>query len=250
MNDAEFEAHARVEGGHWWFTARRHILLAMVDAVADGKGAAIADIGCGTGGNASALASAGYSVLGLDPSPHAIALATRHAPGVRFLQAEGFDAAREHLAGGGIALLTDVLEHVDDDRALLADAISAVPSGGHLVLTVPADPALWSSHDVAFGHRRRYAAPEFAALWSDSPVDVRLLSHFNARLRPVIAAARHFERSSPKRAGGDLRFPAGPLNRLLHRTFAGESVRLVAALDSGAPAYSNGVSMIAVLRHR
>lgn len=246
MQPEQFAAHARVEERHWWFTGRRVILTRLVEAVAD-PGAAIADIGCGTGGNAAALAAAGHRVLGIDPASEAIALARARFAGVDFMPGDDPRLATGHLAGGGVLLMTDVLEHVADDRALLDRAIEAVPVGGHLLLTVPADPSLWSAHDVAFGHFRRYRPDDFAALWGDRPVTVRLLSPFNARLRPLIALHRRlFGRRT--RAGGDLDVPIGPLNQVCHRVFAGEADRLVAALDRGRAPWSRGVSLVAVLR--
>ena len=153
---------------------------------------------------------------------------------------------RDHLAAGGVLLMTDVLEHVADDHALLARAIEAVPVGGHLVLTVPAEPALWSRHDVEFGHHRRYLPDTFRALWRGAPVDERLLTPFNARLYPLVAAAR---RLAP-RLGNNLRIPSGPANRLFARIFSGEAESLVGAIDRVTPPYRRGVSLIAVLRKR
>ncbi len=250
MNAEEFEAHARVEDHHWWFVGRRRIIATLVRAVGDGMRVSVADIGCGTGGNAAALHDSGHDVIGLDPSPVAIDLARRRYPSLEFIHTDEPSRARAHLARGGIALLADVLEHVEDDRRLLGRVIDALPPGGHVLITVPADPALWSGHDVAFGHHRRYDVAMLSALWSGLPVDVRLVSHFNARLHPVIAAFRRLRRRSAPGPGGDLRAPALGINALLTRVFAGESRRLALALDTGIPPHHRGVSLITVLRRR
>jgi SAM-dependent methyltransferase len=242
----QFVAHAELEERHWWFTGRRAILHELIHAIAPPRpGVAIMDFGCGTGGNATSLAGE-YPVLGVDPAADAIELAQSRFPAVQFIQGDDPELGRAHLAGGGVLLMTDVLEHVADDRALLARAIDVVPSGGHLVLTVPGDPSLWSRHDVQFGHYRRYRGDELQALWSDAAVDERLLSPFNARLRPVIAMIRRFTSDD----GNDLRLAAGPLNGALRRILAGEAAALVRAIDRGTPAYSRGVSLAAVLRKR
>ncbi|MGH7592600.1 MAG: class I SAM-dependent methyltransferase [Gemmatimonadales bacterium] len=246
MQHEQYAAHALFEDRHWWFTARRAILRALIGAgAAPGSGAALVDIGCGTGGNVAALAGE-YAVLGLDPSADAIGFARTRFPAVHFIQTDDPESGRAHLAGGGVVLMTDVLEHVADDRTLLARAISIVPAGGHLVLTVPADPTLWSRHDTQYGHYRRYSSEEFRALWRDAPVEERLLSPFNSRLRPVIATIRRFTRDN----GSDFQIPAGPLNAMLRRIFAGEAAALVQAIDSGRPAFTRGVSLAAVLRRR
>jgi SAM-dependent methyltransferase len=245
-----FLAHGRVEDRHWWFTGRRTILRALLHAVLPaGEGSALVDVGCGTGGNIGAFAS-DYSALALDPSADAVALARERFPRVRFIQTENPEMARDHLARGGALMMTDVLEHVQDDHDLFRRALAVLPSGSHLMLTVPAGPELWSSHDDEFGHVRRYRLEEFRALWSGAPVDVRLSSPFNARLYPIIRLVRRLGRGRPARPGGDLSAPAGPFNGLLRRTFAGEARALVQALDRGTAPFGRGVSLVAVLRRR
>ena len=54
-----------------------------------------------------------------------------------------------------IALL-DVLEHVPDDLASLRAIHRRLKPGGALLLTVPANPWMWSAHDAAHHHFRRY----------------------------------------------------------------------------------------------
>ncbi|HKJ02948.1 MAG TPA: methyltransferase domain-containing protein [Longimicrobiales bacterium] len=245
MQLEQFEAHARLEERHWWFTARRAILLRILQAIAR-PGSPVADVGCGTGGNAAALARAGYEVLGLDPSPEAIALAVERFPKVGFRCTDRPADARAHLARQGTLLMTDVLEHVEGDRELLHDAVEATPRGGHLLLTVPADPSLWSGHDVAFGHKRRYVAASFRALWAEEPVAERLCSHYNARLWPLIAAVRRV--GTRGGGGGDLDVPVGPLNAVFRAVFQSEAGALVSALDRGAAPFARGVSLVALLR--
>ena len=94
------------------------------------------------------------------------------------------DALAETLAGSGIAIhhgsleqwldaaepasrdsivMVNVLEHVADDRKALADLRRALRPGGHLLLFVPALPALFSPMDEALGHHRRYTLGELRA---------------------------------------------------------------------------------------
>jgi SAM-dependent methyltransferase len=242
----QFAAHAELEDHHWWFTGRREILKALLHAVVPpARGDAVLDIGCGTGGNAAAF-SHDYNVMGTDPSADGIEFARKRFPAVQFVETDDPAEGRAHLAGGGAVLMTDVLEHVADDRTLLEQAIAVVPTGGHLILTVPADQALWSRHDTDFGHFRRYDTQSFSALWRNAPVEQRLLSPFNARLRPVIAAIRKVAPNT----GNNLRIPSGPMNRLLHHVFAGEAAALVHGIDRGVAPFRRGVSLAAVLRKR
>lgn len=55
-----------------------------------------------------------------------------------------------------LAFLMDVLEHAQDDRGVLEEALRKLKPGGRLVITVPAYQFLFSAHDVMLGHCRRY----------------------------------------------------------------------------------------------
>lgn len=51
----------------------------------------------------------------------------------------------------------DVLEHIEDDRAELAEAALRLRPGGHLIVLSPAYQFLFSPFDAAIGHYRRYS---------------------------------------------------------------------------------------------
>jgi SAM-dependent methyltransferase len=57
-------------------------------------------------------------------------------------------------------LYVNVLEHVEDDRAELANAWQALRPGGHLLVFVPALQWLYSDFDKQVGHFRRYGRAE------------------------------------------------------------------------------------------
>ncbi len=246
-----FRLHAELEERHWWFCGRRRILRALVTGVAPpAADRLVVDVGCGTGANIAAFAP-DYECLGVDPAPEAIAFARARFAGVRFVRGVAPDDVAGELGRATVLLLTDVLEHVRDDFALLSGILAALPPGAHVLLTVPALPALWSAHDVAFGHFRRYDAARLAALWEGLPVQARLLSFCNARLYPAVRGVRVLSRlrgEASGRAGTDLSLPPAPLNRWLTGVFAGEATRLLAAVDGGGRPYRSGVSLLALLR--
>jgi SAM-dependent methyltransferase len=53
-------------------------------------------------------------------------------------------------------LLSNVLEHIADDREAVLNFRSVLKPGGRLVILVPAIPALFGTMDEAVGHYRRY----------------------------------------------------------------------------------------------
>jgi hypothetical protein len=151
-----------------------------------------------------------------------------------------------------LLLLTDVLEHVPDDFLLLSRLLAVVRPGAHMLLTVPADAALWSLHDESHGHYRRYDVERFARLWQGLPVTPLLVSHFNSRLYPGVRAVRSMTRLWGTAYGDactDLRTPCRFVNCLLTQVLAGERNRLVAVLrGERQTGYRRGVSLMAVLR--
>ena len=250
MTPEQFELFARIEQEHWWFVARRRIMRELVArATPGGTGRRAVDIGCGTGGNIAALTDR-FRCVGIDESAQAIDYARTRFPDVEFVQSVDPAVMARYLADATLVTCMDVIEHVEQDADFLAGIVEATTPGTTLLLTVPAGMELWSAHDVTNGHHRRYTVDGFAALWATLPVRVRLLSAFNARLYPLVRAARvmaNVRGRAHGEAGTDFAVPAAPLNRLFERIFAGERSALLDALDTSRRPYRRGVSVIALL---
>ena len=249
MDPALFDLNAEFEQSHWWFSARRQITGALLERVMPTSGVVI-DIGCGTGANIASLVDR-YQCAGIDPSEVAIDHARRRFPQVTFLHGVALEGLGDLAGDADAFLLMDVLEHVEDDRGLLAEVVGSLRPGGHILITVPADMRLWTEHDVSHGHHRRYDPEMLRAVWEDLPVTELLVSHFNSRLYPIVRMLRVLSKRrghAGGEEGSDLSMPLRPANAVLRRLFRGESRRLVRALDRGTPGYRRGVSLIAVLR--
>ncbi|GAB6187051.1 class I SAM-dependent methyltransferase [Thermopirellula anaerolimosa] len=257
VQDAQFDVHAQLEERHWWFTARRRIVQRLLSLLIP-PGALVIDIGCGTGANIASLVPP-YRGVGIDPAAAALVPARRRFPSVEFIQGEAPAALGTRFAEGDAFLMLDVLEHVADDQRLFDEVTAAARSGAVFLITVPADPELWSPHDEAFGHYRRYTLGSLRALWRGRPLIPWLCSYYCARLYPIIRTVRRwtaFRCRSAGREGTDFRLPPRPLNRFLERLFAGEGAKLEAALRrhlargslEEPPPFRRGSSLIAVLR--
>jgi SAM-dependent methyltransferase len=72
----------------------------------------------------------------------------------------------DHDLGGPVdaIVLVNVLEHIEDDAALVHTAWEHLKPGGALLLFVPAGPSLFGSLDRAFDHFRRYEREQLRAL--------------------------------------------------------------------------------------
>jgi SAM-dependent methyltransferase len=252
LKSEQFRLHAAIETDHWWFAARRELVSRVIQQlVPPSKNVTIADVGCGTGGNISELATM-YSCVGIDTSEEAIELARTRFPQINFicgmapkcLEADGLVA--------DVFLLLDVLEHVEFDRDFFLELFEALKTGGHMLLTVPANMSLWSPQDVNYGHYRRYEPAQLEALWYGLPVTVKLFSFFNTYLYPVVKAVRVFNKFRGREwgeAGTDLSVPPKPLNRLLRAIYSWEAKPLTNMLASGRKSrFPFGVSLMACLR--
>ncbi len=252
MQSKQFRLNFEVELAHWWFTARRRILRDLVaEILAPSKQATIVDVGCGAGGNIASLAG-DYTCVGIDPSAEAIGLARQRFPHVRFICGRAPDDLGQLAGQTRLFMLNDVLEHVADDFALLSRLLAAAGPGTHFLVTVPADPSLWSPHDESHGHYRRYDLMRLQRLWQGLPVTVRLSTYFNSRLFPVIKRIRALNRWRGEACGEaetDVKMPSRPVNRVLELVFQGES-RMLKDLLHGRrrSGFSSGVSLVAVLR--
>lgn len=83
------------------------------------------------------------------------------------------------------AICLNVIEHVKDDAAAVANIFSALRPGGRACLLVPQMPALFGTLDEVLDHQRRYRPPEFAALLRTAGFEIESQFSFN---RPAVPA--------------------------------------------------------------
>src|SRR5207245_7859412 len=84
----------------------------------------------------------------------------------------------------------DVLEHIDDDGAVLAQMFQAARRGGGILLTVPQHPWLWSSVDAHARHKRRYTRRQLVDKVPRAGFTVARATSFVSLLLPVMLASR------------------------------------------------------------
>lgn len=242
-----------LEDDHWWFRARRAAIRAHVDrGLAGGGRRALLDVGSGTGANLAWLCArlppedAGRC-LGLEADPLALELAAGRELGARFVRA---DVARLPLAAASadFALCCDVLEHVEDDGQACAELARVLAPGGVLVVTVPAGPGLWSVHDEALGHRRRYRPGELEARLDAAGFSVESSHGFNLAPWPLVWAVRRWRRAlaqgRPRPPTTDFHRLPRPVNALLAGALGSEAT-LLRALG-----LRRGVSLVVRARRR
>lgn len=66
-------------------------------------------------------------------------------------------------AAFGLVAALDIVEHVGDDEAALAEIARVAAPGGTVLLSAPLHPSRWTSFDALVGHGRRYEPAEIAS---------------------------------------------------------------------------------------
>lgn len=205
-----------VENEHWWFAARKEILLRYIESrLPLPREARLLDVGCGTGAILESF-SRRYQAFGTDMAPQAIEFCRER--GLTRLHLGTLETYPPSPPFDLITML-DMVEHVEDDAALLEAARRLLGEGGHVLIAVPAFPSLWSRHDEILHHRRRYTLRGLRALVEGAGFTVEHLSFFNTFLFPVAWVKRIAARLTRSEEANDLDIPPPLLNAALRGVF-------------------------------
>jgi SAM-dependent methyltransferase len=184
MEGTEVRKLAELEDDHWWYRERRHLLAKAISGLTPGRAL---DIGAAGGGNTRVLREHGWDAVALEYGADGAEVA--HGRGLPTLRG---DATRLPFADSSLDLVMafDLLEHLHDDDSAVAEVRRVLKPTGTYLVAVPADPKLWSSHDEAVDHVRRYTREGLLALLDRGGFDVTDVRSWNVLLRPVVAMRR------------------------------------------------------------
>jgi len=246
VRPTELDKMFQLEDTYWWFVARRGLVLALLrrclPALA-GSERIILDVGCGTGATLPGLSQYGR-VIGLDSSHYALQCCRKR--GHRDLMQARGEALPIADESADVITALDLLEHIPDDAAAVREFARVLRPGGLLIVIVPACPMLWSEHDEALDHLRRYRAARLRRIVADSGLVTERLSPLITALLLPIAVLRVLQRLRPKKTGPQtaLIVPPRSVNALLTALLLLENRWL---LRFNLPV---GVSLMAVARKR
>ncbi|GBC92204.1 putative S-adenosylmethionine-dependent methyltransferase [bacterium HR15] len=239
MQAEEYARMFQFETDYWWFVGRRRLVMRLLQPYLSGCEGWILDAGCGTGAMLCELQGFGQ-VVGLDLEPLALRYARQRGE-FALVQArlESLPFRAETFCA--ITAL-DVLEHLPDDRPAFQELWRVLQPRGVLVVTVPAYRFLWSKHDIALRHYRRYTARELGQRLCEAGFEVQKLSYAVSVLFVPIMLFRWWDRWRRTPPAATL-VPVNPaINRWLIRLQEWEA-RLIQRVN-----LPFGVSLVAVAR--
>lgn len=240
MDSLVYNEHIENEETHWWFVARRAITRHILDRLNLHKNSKILELGCGSGGNLPMLAQYG-----------------------EVFACEMNDMVREHSAKRNIATVAygklpdeipftgqkfdliamfDVLEHIEDDRAVLDAVNGRLSQDGVLLITVPAFQFLFSKHDRLHHHFRRYSKNELKEKVTAAGFKIERVNYWNFFLFPAVFIRMLGLFNYNKNLPLGSKIPSPAINRFLGKLVSAERF-LIPAMP-----LPFGVSLIMVAR--
>jgi len=203
------------DASHFWMQWRLAVALRLADTagVLRDEPLAALDIGGGAGRFRQQLeASTRWRVDLTDLNAEALKRAPEGRGRILY-----YDVTRPEPALVGrydACFLFDVIEHVEEPRALVAAGLEHVRSGGHLLVNVPALPSLRSAYDDAAGHHRRYTRASLSAELSGLPATTVDIRYWGLSLVPLLALRKLVAGSKPD--ADTIRTGFEPPNALVH----------------------------------
>ncbi len=189
MNKDFYKTYFEAEKKHWWFRARRNIILSLINKYKIPKTSKIFDLGCGSGYTVGCLQKLGYDASGADVSAEAIEFG--RSKGIRNLWVAHGSEIRPPEGEFDLILALDVIEHIQDDSGAIGAVEKALRSEGMAIITVPAYQWLWGVQDEVTHHFRRYTASSFVKiLKQNSKFKIIRKTYFNTFLFPPVAVVR------------------------------------------------------------
>ena len=245
FDPALFGELARLEARNFWFQSRNR-LIAWALRRYFARAQSLLEIGCGTGFVMAGIAGAlpGIKIAASEAHVSGLRFAAQRVPGAHLMQMDA--RAVPFAAEFDVVAAFDVIEHIEDDRAVLREMHRAARPGGGILLTVPQHPWLWSEFDARARHVRRYTARDLREKVLSAGFEIVRMTAFVSLPLPLMMLSRLRPRApgSDYDALAELRL-AGWLNATLGAVLACERGLIRAGL--GLPA---GGSLLVVARRQ
>lgn len=219
MGPNEYRYMYEMEQTHWWFVCHRELAVRLIESLGLTQ-PFILDVGSGAGANLLAFSQLGEA-SGVDIADEAIEFSRKR--GIKNIS----KGSGEHLnfpdKTFDVIACLDVLEHTTNPVAVLTELKRVLKDEGRIILQVPAFPILWSQHDEALGHYRRYEAKTLISDLQEAGLTCEKMSHFYFLsffvVAPIRLARRFLVPKKFRKKSDTTTLPPAFLNELLKRWF-------------------------------
>jgi SAM-dependent methyltransferase len=200
----------RIEECDFWSKAKTNLILRLVE------GKKILDVGCGACILSKMLLDKGYDVMVIDNDAKAVEIARKK--GIVGFEADISNWKTDKKFDS--IIVSDVLEHVENDRFVISRIYAMLKPGGCFILNVPSYKFLFGKHDIYLGHKRRYSDIELKTKLEESGFNIEYQRHWNLLALPMtVLITKILRMDYPHEKVSKL----GPLSRTLENLLMLES---------------------------
>ncbi len=159
---------------HWWWQARVEFVTQWIDQLNLPANGDVLDVGCGGGWGFDRWKQYGQ-VFGVEPNEVLVKLAGADSS---HIYCGPFDRDYQPATRFKLILMLDVLEHLADPQSAIEHALDLLVPQGKLLITVPAMPCLWTTHDDLNHHYVRYTKASLAAVSTQAGLKIERSKYF------------------------------------------------------------------------
>jgi len=177
---------SNIDSDDFWSNAKSQLFINQIGI----KDAKILDVGCGAGLLSFKLALNGHFIDAIDISKNSVdktnikmqgTTVFDNNPNVWVSTIELLDCTEKY----DYIILADILEHIEDDKAILNKAYELLKKDGQLIISIPVLKTLYGKHDIYCEHVRRYSKTEICSKLSNSNFSIVRIRYWNLLLIPV-----------------------------------------------------------------
>ena len=179
-----------LEKDNFWFNSRNRVIKNIVGNSMSNTNTSFLEIGCGTGYVLNNLFNnfPNMTFCGSEIYLEGIRFAKKRVPTSEIIQLDATKITFEDKYNGIGAF--DVLEHIEDDIAVMKGVYKALKKDGRFFISVPQHQFMWSINDDIAFHKRRYSRKEIIEKLSHSGFEIEYITSFVCTLFPFMMASR------------------------------------------------------------
>ncbi len=222
-----FSDLARLEDANFWFQSRNKLLLWALGNYCPNF-QSLLEIGCGTGYVLSGISKAfpRAELHGSEIFTAGLGFAATRLPSAKLMQMDARNIPFENEFD--VIGAFDVLEHIQEDKEVLAQLYATLKPEGFMILTVPQHAWLWSAIDEYACHERRYAAAELHKKIELAGFRLIRSTSFITTLLPAMMISRLLQKQVPgKQFDATAELKISPLLNSLFSRFLSVELALI-----------------------